>query len=428
MDYYVVNGGKRLNGTIRISGAKNAAVGILPAAILFSGKCYIDNLPDIEDVRRVIEIMKEMGASIEYITSNSILIDTTNVKDMDIVSPSVRKMRASYYFAGAMLGKYSHACVMLPGGCEIGERPIDQHIYGFEALGAKVKIEGNILKVEAEKLTGANIRLKCPSVGATINIMLAAVCAEGQTIIRNAAREPHVVDVANFLNAMGARVKGAGTDTIRITVPLSKHSSEKVCRYSLIPDQIEAGTFMIAAAAAGGEVIIRNIIPTHLKVIADAIMNTGAYVEFLDDGNEFFAKITASMYPASTMITTEPYPGFPTDLQQPMMAYLTLAKGKSMIIENIYENRFNHVPQLEKMGAKIKINDRIALVEGTDKLKGADLEASDLRAGAALIIAALMADGESRISNIHYIDRGYEKIDEKLRSLGADIKRVEIKD
>ena len=421
MAYYRINGGKRLEGAVTISGAKNAALAIIPAVILSGESCLLENLPEIEDVRIVEEILASMGADISRTPDGSMRIDPSGINTFSVTGEMVSSMRASYYLLGALLGRYKKAEIALPGGCAIGQRPIDQHIKGRRALGADIVIQGGSVKARADKLKGAEIYLDVVSVGATINIMLAAVAAEGQTIIANAAKEPHVVDVANFLNMMGANVKGAGTDVIRIQGGRRLHG----CTYAVIPDQIEAGTFMIAAAATRGDVIINNVIPTHLEAISAKLMESGVTVSEGDDGRDFFIRVSADKRPRAVNIKTLPYPGFPTDLQQPMMALLATAEGNSYIMENIFENRFNHVPELAKMGASISISSRTATVEGVEKLYGAPLCASDLRAGAALVIAALAAEGESTISQIHFIDRGYEFLEQKLRALGADIMRIE---
>ncbi len=421
MAYYRINGGKRLEGAVTISGAKNAALAIIPAVILSGESCLLENLPEIEDVRIVEEILSSMGAAISRTPDGSMRIDPSGISTFSVTGEMVSSMRASYYLLGALLGRYKKAEIALPGGCAIGQRPIDQHIKGMRALGADIVIQGGSVKARADRLRGAEIYLDVVSVGATINIMLAAVAAEGQTIIANAAKEPHVVDVANFLNMMGANVKGAGTDLIRIQGGRRLHG----CTYAIIPDQIEAGTFMIAAAATRGDVIINNVIPTHLEAISAKLMECGVAVSEGDDGRDFFIRVAADKRPRAVNIKTLPYPGFPTDLQQPMMALLSTAQGNSFILENIFENRFNHVPELAKMGASISISSRTATVEGVERLYGAPLCASDLRAGAALVVAALAAEGESTISNIHYIDRGYEFLEQKLRALGADITRVE---
>ncbi len=421
MAYYRINGGKRLEGAVTISGAKNAALAIIPAVILSGESCLLENLPEIEDVRIVEEILTSMGAAISRTPDGSMRIDPSGINTFSVTGEMVSSMRASYYLLGALLGRYKKAEIALPGGCAIGQRPIDQHIKGMRALGADIVIQGGSVKARADKLKGAEIYLDVVSVGATINIMLAAVAAEGQTIIANAAKEPHVVDVANFLNMMGANVKGAGTDVIRIQGGRRLHG----CTYAVIPDQIEAGTFMIAAAATRGDVIINNVIPTHLEAISAKLMESGVTVSEGDDGRDFFIRVSADKRPRAVNIKTLPYPGFPTDLQQPMMALLATAEGNSFIMENIFENRFNHVPELAKMGACISISSRTATVEGVERLYGAPLCASDLRAGAALVIAALAAEGESTISHIHFIDRGYEFLEQKLRALGADITRIE---
>ncbi|MDY3822899.1 MAG: UDP-N-acetylglucosamine 1-carboxyvinyltransferase [Eubacteriales bacterium] len=421
MAYYRINGGKRLEGAVTISGAKNAALAIIPAVILSGESCLLENLPEIEDVRIVEEILTSMGAAISRTPDGSMRIDPSGINTFSVTGEMVSSMRASYYLLGALLGRYKKAEIALPGGCAIGQRPIDQHIKGMRALGADIVIQGGSVKARADKLKGAEIYLDVVSVGATINIMLAAVAAEGQTIIANAAKEPHVVDVANFLNMMGANVKGAGTDVIRIQGGRRLHG----CTYAVIPDQIEAGTFMIAAAATRGDVIINNVIPTHLEAISAKLMESGVTVSEGDDGRDFFIRVSADKRPRAVNIKTLPYPGFPTDLQQPMMALLATAEGNSFIMENIFENRFNHVPELAKMGASISISSRTATVEGVERLYGAPLCASDLRAGAALVIAALAAEGESTISQIHFIDRGYEFLEQKLRALGADITRIE---
>lgn len=421
MAYYRINGGKRLEGAVTISGAKNAALAIIPAVILSGESCLLENLPEIEDVRIVEEILTSMGAAISRTPDGSMRIDPSGINTFSVTGKMVSSMRASYYLLGALLGRYKKAEIALPGGCAIGQRPIDQHIKGMRALGADIVIQGGSVKARADKLKGAEIYLDVVSVGATINIMLAAVTAEGQTIIANAAKEPHVVDVANFLNMMGANVKGAGTDVIRIQGGRRLHG----CTYAVIPDQIEAGTFMIAAAATRGDVIINNVIPTHLEAISAKLMECGVTVTEGDDGRDFFIRVSADKRPRAVNIKTLPYPGFPTDLQQPMMALLATAEGNSFIMENIFENRFNHVPELAKMGASISISSRTTTVEGVERLYGAPLCASDLRAGAALVIAALAAEGESTISQIHFIDRGYEFLEQKLRALGADITRIE---
>lgn len=421
MAHYEITGGNRLEGVVTISGAKNAALAIIPAAILAGESCLLENLPAIEDVRMLERILLHMGAEVDFTPDGAMRLNSRGITDHRATFDLVRSMRASYYLLGALLGRYKQAEIALPGGCAIGHRPIDQHIKGMRALGADVRIENGIVKAYATKLTGAEIYLDVVSVGATINIMLAAVGAEGQTILANAAKEPHVVDVANFLNMMGANVKGAGTDVIRIQGGRKLHG----CTYAIIPDQIEAGTFMIAAAATGGDLVINNVIPIHLEAISAKLMESGVRVIEGDDGREFFMRVTADARPRAVNIKTLPYPGFPTDLQQPMMSLLSVAEGNSFIVENIFEERFNHVPELQRMGANINISGRTAYVEGVKRLTGADLCASDLRAGAALIVAGLMAEGVSRVHNIQYVDRGYEYFEQKLRAIGANIRRVE---
>ena len=417
MEKLVINGGKVLKGSVDINGAKNAAVAILPAAIMASeGKCIIDNVPDIEDVHCLERILASLGCNVNKIDSNTIEIDSTNVTSVNACTDDVRRMRASYYFIGALLARFKKARVELPGGCPIGVRPIDQHIKGFEALGAKVTIEHGAVTVEAENLHGANIFFDVVTVGATINVMIAATLAEGMTILENVAKEPHVVDVANFLNSMGADIKGAGTDVIRIK------GVEKLvgCNYSVIPDQIEAGTFMIAAAATKGDVIINNVIPKHLESIAAKLIEMGATVEEGDDSIRVYSDGDLK----GVSVKTAPYPGFPTDVQQPMSALLSIVPGKSLIAETIWESRHKHIDELKKMGATIKVEGRTAIIEGQDKLVGAKVIATDLRAGAAMVIAGLVADGVTEIYEIEHIDRGYPHIENKFAALGADITRA----
>ena len=416
MNRLIINGGKALKGSIEINGAKNAAVAILPAAILASkGECIIDNVPDIADVHCLERIIRSLGCNVEKLDNNTLKINAEEIKTVEACGNDVRKMRASYYFIGALLARFKEAKVELPGGCPIGVRPIDQHIKGFEALGAKVSIEHGAVNIMAEKLIGTNIFFDVVSVGATINLMIAATLAEGTTVLENAAREPHVVDVANFLNAMGANVKGAGTDVIRI-----KGVKElKGCNYSVVPDQIEAGTFMIAAAATRGDVTIQNVIPKHLESISAKLLEMGAKVEEVDDSVRVYVDGDLK----GVNLKTAPYPGFPTDVQQPMCTLLSTAKGRSIIVETIWENRHKHVDELKKMGATIKVEGRSAIIDGVDRLTGAVVKATDLRAGAAMVIAGLISDGVSEITSIEHIDRGYPHIEEKFRMLGADIVR-----
>ena len=417
MEKLIVNGGNSLRGSVEINGAKNAAVAILPAAIIASSKkCLIDNIPDIEDVHCLERILKSLGCTVNKLDNNTLEIDSTDVNNTNACTEDVRRMRASYYFIGALLTRFKKARVELPGGCPIGVRPIDQHIKGFEALGAEVAIEHGAVSVKADRLIGNNIFFDVVSVGATINVMLAAVLAEGITTLENVAKEPHVVDVANFLNSMGAEIKGAGTDVIRI-----KGVKElKGCSYSVIPDQIEAGTFMIASAATRGDVTIKNVIPKHLESISAKLMEMGVIVEEGDDS----VRVTVDGELKGVNIKTTPYPGFPTDIQQPMSSLLSTVPGRSMINESIYENRHKHTDELKKMGASIKVEGRIAIIDGVKKLTGAVVTATDLRAGAAMVVAGLMAEGETEITNIEHIDRGYPHIEDKFRSLGADIRRV----
>ena len=417
METLIINGGGTLRGSVEINGAKNAAVAILPAAVLASkSKCVIDNIPDIEDVHCLERILLDLGCSVKKTSKNVLEIDATDINTVNACTEDVRRMRASYYFIGSLLARFKKAKVELPGGCPIGVRPIDQHIKGFEALGAKVTIEHGAVLVEAESLKAANIFFDVVSVGATINVMIAATMAEGTTVLENVAKEPHVVDVANFLNSMGADIKGAGTDVIRI-----KGVNELVgCNYSVIPDQIEAGTFMIAAAATKGDVTITNIIPKHLESISAKLIEMGAIVEEGDDS----VRVTVDNELRGVNVKTAPYPGFPTDVQQPMSVLLSVTKGRSLVTESIWENRHKHTDELKKMGAMIKVEGRTAIIDGVENLEGAKVIATDLRAGAAMVIAGLIANGETEIVDIEHIDRGYPHIEEKFRSLGADIRRV----
>lgn len=416
MEKLVIRGGKKLIGSVKVSGAKNAAVAVMPAALLTDETCVIDNLPYIADVIMLAEILKQMGAQVTLEPKGRITINAAGVSSCRADYDLVRRMRASYYLLGALLGRFGRAEVAFPGGCEIGARPVDQHIKGFQALGADVSISHGLIKAYADKLVGNEVYLDVVSVGATINIMLAAVKAEGTTTIVNAAKEPHVVDVANFLNSMGANIKGAGTDTIKIKGVEKLHG----CEYTIIPDQIEAGTFMIAAAATRGDVKITGVIPKHLEAVSAKLLEMGMYVEEGDD----YVRVIGTGRPRKANIKTLPYPGFPTDLQQPMSVLLSVAEGTSIITENVWESRYRHVEELRRMGAIIRVEDRNAIIEGVEKLTGAQVEATDLRAGAALVIAGLIAEGVTEVTNIIHIDRGYERLEEKLRSLGADIERV----
>jgi len=418
MEKLVINGGNALKGSVEINGAKNAAVAILPATVVASkGKCIIDNIPDIEDVHCLERILRSLGCVVNKLDNNTLEVDSSNVSNFEACTDDVRRMRASYYFIGALLTRFKKATVQLPGGCPIGVRPIDQHIKGFEALGADVTIEHGAVILKADKLVGTNIFFDVVSVGATINVMIAATLAEGITTLENVAKEPHVVDVANFLNSMGADIKGAGTDVIRI-----KGVKElKGCAYSVIPDQIEAGTFMIAAAATRGDVTIKNVIPKHLESITAKLREMGAVVEEGDDS----VRVTVTKELSGVNIKTTPYPGFPTDVQQPMSALLCTVVGRSLITESIWENRHKHIDELKKMGANIKVEGRVAILDGVEKLTGAVVKATDLRAGAAMVIAGLMAEGETQITSIEHIDRGYPHIEDKFQALGADIRRVQ---
>lgn len=417
MSILKIKGGNPLFGKVDISGAKNAAVAIVPATIMASkGICTIDNIPNIEDVHCIERILESLGCTVTK-NNNSVHIDSTNVKSTDANTEDVRKMRASYYLIGALLGRFKEARVELPGGCPIGVRPIDQHIKGFEALGAKVKIEHGAVIVKADKLIGTNIFFDVVSVGATINVMLAAALAEGNTVLENVAKEPHIVDVANFLNTMGANIKGAGTDVIRITGV----KELKGCSYSVIPDQIEASTYMIATAACGGEVTINNIIPKHLESMSAKLIEMG--VEVTENGDSITIKSDRNF--KGVNVKTQPYPGFPTDVQQPMSALLTVAKGRSIINESIWESRFKHVDELKKMGANIKVEGRTAIIDGVQNLTGAVVKATDLRAGAAMIIAGLIASGKTEVLGVEHIDRGYPNIENKFKALGANIYRSE---
>ncbi|MCX7749862.1 MAG: UDP-N-acetylglucosamine 1-carboxyvinyltransferase [Clostridia bacterium] len=418
MDKFVIRGRKKpLRGEVYISGAKNAAVAILPAALLLDGPCKIENIPDISDVRLLKDIIANLGADIEQDGKNVVGINPQNVNSWEASYDTVKYMRASYYLLGALLGKFKKAEVALPGGCDFGFRPIDQHIKGFEALGAKVSIEHGIVKMAADKLIGTQIYLDVVSVGATINLMLAAVKAEGTTIIENAAKEPYVVDVASFLNAMGANIKGAGTDVIKIKgVDILSGGAS----YSIIPDIMEAGTFMIAAAASGGDVMIKNVIPKHVESLTAKLIEMNIKVVEGED----WVRVIGNGPILKANIKTLPYPGFPTDLHPPVTVLLCLAEGTSTITEGVWDLRFQYVDELKRMGARIKVEGRMGLIEGACSLSGAPVKATDLRGGAAVVIAGLVADGVTEVYNVKYIDRGYEEFDVKLKGLGADIVRM----
>lgn len=416
MDKLIINGGKRMQGEISVSGAKNAAVAIIPAALISDGICVIDNIPDIDDVEVLADTLRSLGAKVDTSVPGQITIDPTEVKSVCPSEKLTRKMRASYYLMGALLARFGEAKVPPPGGCNIGKRPIDQHLKGFEALGAKIK-NTNVVEIKAPELKGAEVFLDVVSVGATINIMLAAVKAEGTTTIFNCAKEPHVIDVANFLNNMGAKIKGAGTDVIRIRGV--KHL--RSCNYTLIPDQIETGTWMIIAAATKSDILIKNCIPTHMESLSAKLFEAGYKI---DEGEDTLRIVPMEKRPKAVKVKTMVYPGFPTDLQQPFSALLATADGTSVITETIFEQRYRHLDELRKMGAITDFTDRVAMIDGVEKLYGTEVEALDLRGGAALVVAGLMAEGTTTVTGVQYIDRGYEKIVEKLQSLGADIKRV----
>lgn len=416
MEQYAIKGGNPLVGEVEIGGAKNAALAILAASIMTDETVIIENLPDVRDTNVLMQAMESVGATIQKIDRHSIKVNGSTIHDVVIEDNFIKKIRASYYLLGALLGKYKRAEVALPGGCNIGSRPIDQHIKGFKALGAEVKISHGLIVAQADKLVGNHIYLDVVSVGATINIMMAATLAEGQTIIENAAKEPHVVDLANFLNSMGARIKGAGTDVIRIKGVEKLHKTE----YSVIPDQIEAGTFMIAAAATKGDVTVKNVIPKHLESISAKLQEIGCEIEESDDA----VRVVSSKPLSYTQVKTLPYPGFPTDMQPQITMTLGLSNGNSIVTESIFENRFKYVDELTRMGASIKVEGNSAIITGVPKYTGAHISAPDLRAGAALVIAGLAAEGFTIVDDIFYIERGYEDFDEKIRSLGGLIEKV----
>ncbi len=417
MEKIVINGRRPLNGEVYVSGAKNAAVAVVPAALLIEGSCRIENVPDIKDTKILEETLSRLGAGITFEDKNTILIDSSGVNTYKASYEMIKSMRASYYLLGALLGRFGRAEVALPGGCDFGFRPMDQHIKGFEAMGAQVMIEHGIIKLSAEKLVGSQIYLDVVSVGATINLMLAAVRAEGTTTIENAAKEPHVVDVANFLNASGANIKGAGTDVIKIK-GVQRLKGGAV--HSIIPDMVEAGTFMIAAAATYGDVTVRNLIPKHMESLSAKLVEMNINIIEGED----WIRVAGDKKLLKANIKTLPYPGFPTDLHPPATVLLCLAEGTSTITEGIWPSRFQYVDELKRMGAHIKVEGSIAVVEGPCRLSGAPMNAIDLRAGAAVVIAGLTAEGTTEVHNIKYIDRGYEDFVGKLKNLGADIKRV----
>ena len=416
MEQYIIRGGNPLVGEVEIGGAKNAALGILAAAIMTDETVILENLPEVQDIKVLLEAISGIGARVDKIEKGKVAINGSMIGDVSVEYEYIKKIRASYYLLGALLGKYKKAEVPLPGGCNIGSRPIDLHLKGFKALGAEVRIQNGSIVAQAEKLQGSHIFLDTVSVGATINIMMAASMAEGRTIIENAAREPHVVDVANFLNSMGANIKGAGTDVIRIRGVEKLHKTE----YSIIPDQIEAGTFMFAAAATKGDVMVKNVIPKHLEATTAKLEEIGCEVEEFDDA----VRVVASKRLLNTHVKTQPYPGYPTDMQPQIGVALSLASGTSIVTESIFENRFKYVAELVRMGGMVKVEGNTAIITGVDKLTGAQVSAPDLRAGAALVIAGLAAEGITIVDDIVYIQRGYENFDAKLRGLGEKIKKV----
>ncbi len=417
MEQYIIKGGNPLVGEVSIGGAKNAALGILAAAIMTDETVTIENVPNVRDTRVLLQAIEGIGAKVKYVYNNCVQINGGDINDINVDYEYIKKIRASYYLLGALLGKYKKSQVALPGGCNIGSRPIDQHIKGFKALGAEVEIAHGKINTKADMLIGNHIYFDVVSVGATINIMMAACMAEGDTIMENAAKEPHIVDVANFLNAMGANIKGAGTDVIRIKGVKRLHGTT----YSIIPDQIEAGTFMFAAAATKGDITVRDVIPKHLESISAKLMEMGCTIVEGDDS----VRVIGCDELKCTNVKTLPYPGFPTDMQPQVAVTLALAKGTSMVTESIFENRFKYVDELNRMGSNIKVEGNTAYIEGVEKLTGTQLSAPDLRAGAALVIAALAAEGISEIDDIVYIQRGYEDFEGKMRKLGAVMERVD---
>ena len=416
MEQYIIKGGAPLFGEVEISGAKNAALALIAAAVMAEETVTIENLPDVRDINVLLEAVKEIGAIVDRVDRHCVRINGSTISSVIVDGEHIKKIRASYYLIGALLGKYGHAEVALPGGCNIGSRPIDQHIKGFKALGTEVDIEYGMIRTHAEHLAGNHIYMDVVSVGATINVMLAAALADGATIIENAAKEPHVVDVANMLNSMGANIKGAGTDVIRIKGVERLHKTV----YSVIPDQIEAGTFMFAAAATKGNVLVKNVIPKHLEAITAKLLEIGCSIEEYDDA----VRVIGTEDMKNTHVKTLPYPGFPTDMQPQIVVALALAKGTSVVTESIFENRFKYVDELSGMGAKIKVEGNTAIINGVSKFTGAMISAPDLRAGAALVLAGLAADGISIVDDIVYIQRGYENFEKKLQGIGATIEKV----
>lgn len=417
MEQYVIKGGNPLYGEVEIGGAKNAALAILAAAIMTDETVTIDNLPNVRDINVLLQAIEEIGAHVERVDIHKVKINGSFIRGVNVDNEFIRRIRASYYLIGALLGKYKHAEVALPGGCDIGSRPIDLHMKGFRSMGADIDIAHGLVIARAKELKGTHIYMDKVSVGATINIMMAAAMADGKTVIENAAKEPHVVDVANFLNSMGANIRGAGTDVIRIVGVERLHATE----YSVIPDQIEAGTFMFAVAAAGGNVLVKNVIPKHLEATTAKLLEVGCQVEEFDDS----VRVISDGHLKHTQVTTLPYPGFPTDMQPQMAVLLGIAEGTSTVTESIFENRFKYVDELTRMGADIKVESNIAIISGVKRYTGAKVNAPDLRAGAALVIAGLAAEGITVVDDIYYIQRGYEALEEKLTKIGAKIARVE---
>lgn len=417
MEQYVIKGGNPLYGEVEIGGAKNAALAILAAAIMTDETVTIDNLPNVRDINVLLQAIEEIGAYVERVDIHKVKINGSFIRGVNVDNEFIRRIRASYYLIGALLGKYKHAEVALPGGCDIGSRPIDLHMKGFRSMGADIDIAHGLVIARAKELKGTHIYMDKVSVGATINIMMAAAMADGKTVIENAAKEPHVVDVANFLNSMGANIRGAGTDVIRIVGVERLHATE----YSVIPDQIEAGTFMFAVAAAGGNVLVKNVIPKHLEATTAKLLEVGCQVEEFDDS----VRVISDGHLRHTQVTTLPYPGFPTDMQPQMAVLLGIAEGTSTVTESIFENRFKYVDELTRMGADIKVESNIAIINGVKRYTGARVNAPDLRAGAALVIAGLAAEGITVVDDIYYIQRGYEALEEKLTKIGAKIARVE---
>ena len=417
MEQYVIKGGNPLYGEVEIGGAKNAALAILAAAIMTDETVTIDNLPNVRDINVLLQAIEEIGAHVERVDIHKVKINGSFIRGVNVDNEFIRRIRASYYLIGALLGKYKYAEVALPGGCDIGSRPIDLHMKGFRSMGADIDIAHGLVIARAKELKGTHIYMDKVSVGATINIMMAAAMADGKTVIENAAKEPHVVDVANFLNSMGANIRGAGTDVIRIVGVEKLHATE----YSVIPDQIEAGTFMFAVAAAGGNVLVKNVIPKHLEATTAKLLEVGCQVEEFDDS----VRVISDGHLKHTQVTTLPYPGFPTDMQPQMAVLLGIAEGTSTVTESIFENRFKYVDELTRMGADIKVESNIAIISGVKRYTGARVNAPDLRAGAALVIAGLAAEGITVVDDIYYIQRGYEALEEKLTKIGAKIARVE---